>query len=71
VLNGATPPKMRLRYRLVRNGKVVASEEDYLTDHFYLGRPGAAFSSGELRHERDLLDNWFRKITQRAGGPAR
>lgn len=71
VLNGATPPKMRLRYRLVRNGKVVASGEDYLTDHFYLGRPGRSLSSGELRHERELLDSWFRKITQRAGGPAR
>lgn len=71
VLNGATSPKMRLRYRLVRNGKVVASGEDYLTDHFYLGRPGGALSSEELRHERELLDSWFRKITQRAGSPAR
>ena len=71
ILNGATPPKMRLRYRLMQNGKMVASGEDYLTDHFYLGRPGATLSSEELRHERELLDTWFRKITQRAGGPAR
>jgi hypothetical protein len=27
----------------------------------YMTRPGGAFSSEELRHEREMLDNWFRE----------
>jgi len=60
-LNGATPPKIRLRYRLERNGKLVASGEDSLSDRMYMSRPGAALSSEELRFEKEMLDDWFRQ----------
>jgi len=61
VLNGATPPKIRFRYRLERNHKVVAAGEDSLSDQFYLSRPGAGLSSDELRYEKSMLDDWFRQ----------
>jgi Protein of unknown function (DUF3016) len=61
VLNGATPPRITLRYRLTRNGKVVASGEDALSDQMYLSRPCAGLSTDELRFEKEMLDDWFRK----------
>jgi len=61
VLNGATPPKIRLRYRLVRNRKVVAAGEEMLSDPFYLDRPGVAGSSDPFKYEKALLDDWFQK----------
>jgi hypothetical protein len=67
MLNGATPPKISFRYRLERNGKVVASGEESLSDHSYLSRPGANLSSDELRYEKSMLDDWFREKLQRAG----
>jgi hypothetical protein len=61
ILNGATPPKIRLRYRLVRNGKLADAGEDLLSDQMYMSRPGGALSSDEFRYEREMLDNWFRE----------
>ena len=60
VLNGATPPKIRVRYRLERHHKVVAAGEDALSDQLYLGRPGAASSSDAFKYEKSMLDDWFR-----------
>jgi hypothetical protein len=61
VLNGVTPPKIRLRYRLERNHKVVAAGEDAISDQFYLGRPDTASSSDTLKYEKAMLDDWFRE----------
>ncbi|MCX7311100.1 MAG: DUF3016 domain-containing protein [Hyphomicrobiales bacterium] len=61
VLTGATPPRITLRYRLMRKGKVVASGEEALSDQMYLSRPGAGLSTDELRFEKEMLDDWFRK----------
>jgi hypothetical protein len=61
VLNGATPPKIRLRYWLERNHKVIAAGEDALSDQFYLGRPGTATSSDTFKYEKAMLDDWFRE----------
>jgi hypothetical protein len=61
VYNGATPPKIRLRYRLERNHKVVAAGEDSLSDQSYQSRPDVARSSDVLRYEKAMLDDWFRE----------
>jgi hypothetical protein len=61
VYNGATSPKIRLRYRLERNRKVVLSGEDSLSDQMYQSRPGAALSSDVLRYEKEMLGDWFQQ----------
>jgi hypothetical protein len=61
VLNGATPPKIRLRYRLERNHKVIAAGEDALSDPFYLSNASTVASSDTFKYEKALLDDWFRK----------
>jgi hypothetical protein len=69
VYNGATPPKIRLRYRLERHHKVVAAGEDSLSDQSYQSRPDVARSSDVLRYEKAMLDDWFRQKFS-AGRPA-
>lgn len=71
VLNGATSPKIKFRYRLERGGRLLESGEDSLSDHSYLSRPGAALSSDELSHEREMLDDWFRQKFSAGRRPAR
>ena len=71
VLNGATPPKITHRYRLLRNHKLVASGEDSLLDHSYLSRPGTGLSSDELQYEKTMLDDWFREKFSAGRTPAR
>jgi len=71
VMNEATPPKIRLRYRLERNHRIVASGEDSLSDQFYLSRPGVGLSSDELRYEKSMLDDWFREKFSAGRTPAR
>jgi hypothetical protein len=67
VLNGATSPKIRFRYRLESGRKLLASGEESLSDHSYLSRPGAGLSSDPLRYEKSMLDDWFRQKFQRTG----
>jgi hypothetical protein len=59
VLSGATWPKIKLRYALTRNGKVVASGEGWITDRVYRAHAGMASSSDPLRYEKNMLDDWF------------
>ena len=61
VLNGATWPKIRLRYRLERNHKIVAAGEEMLSDQYYLAHPGAGLSTDALRYEKAMLADWFRE----------
>ncbi len=58
IMTGATPPSLRLRYVLTRNGRTIASGEDSVSDHFYLSRPGAR-SGDALTYEKTLLNDWF------------
>jgi hypothetical protein len=59
VLNGATWPKVKLRYVLTRRGKTVASGEEWVTDQFYRAHPGMASANDPLRYEKNMLDEWF------------
>jgi hypothetical protein len=61
VMDGRTDwPRMRLRYTLEQNGKVIASGNAYLSDMSYLQRIGRYSSSDSLRFEKQMIDDWFR-----------
>lgn len=59
VLNGATWPKIKLRYALIRRGKTIATGEEWVTDQFYRVHAGMASASDPLRYEKNMLDDWF------------
>lgn len=61
VLKGrADWPRMHLRYRIERDGTVLRSGERELADANYLMH--SSRYNGELyQHEKDMLDDWFRK----------
>jgi len=61
VLKGrADWPRMHLRYRIEQDGTVLRSGERELADPNYL--MGSSRYGGELyEHEKDMLDDWFRK----------
>ncbi len=59
VVTDVTPPRIRLRYALARNGQPVAGGEEVLSDLNFM-TPGNRYSSGDrLRYEKALLDAWF------------
>ena len=62
VLNGrADWPRMRLRYSLESQGKVLASGEAQLSDMAYLNR-SPRYADGELlRYEKQMIDDWFKQ----------
>ena len=53
-------PHIHLRYKIEENGKVISSGESRLTDmNYQMGFN--RYSSEIYRHEKQLLDDWFRK----------
>ncbi|PHV47478.1 hypothetical protein CSQ91_25010 [Janthinobacterium sp. BJB301] len=61
VMDGRTDwPRLRLRYTLAQNGKVIASGNAYLSDMSYLQRLGRYSSTDALRYEKQMIDDWFR-----------
>jgi hypothetical protein len=61
---GADWPRMHLRYTLTQDGKVVNSGEADLASLNYLNEINF-YSSGEsLRHEKQMIDEWFSKTFQ-------
>jgi hypothetical protein len=53
-------PRIRLRYALADNGRVIATAEEDVTDLHYLLRPKVRLSRDPLRYEKAMLDDWFR-----------
>ena len=53
-------PRMRLRYTLEQNGRVIASGNANLSDMSYLQRIGRYSSTDALRYEKQMIDDWFR-----------
>jgi hypothetical protein len=60
LLTSATWPKIKLRYVLTKNRRIVATGKEWLTDQFYRSRAGLASASDPLRYEKNMLDDWFR-----------
>jgi len=59
VMLEGTPPSMRLRYRLMQGGNVLASGEQTLSDTSYLHFVNRYPSTDRLRFEKRMLDQWF------------
>jgi len=60
ILRDTTPPRIRMRYVLRRNGRVLARSEETVSDMNYLMRPSARLSGERLAYEKDMLRDWFR-----------
>ena len=60
IMREVTWPGIEVRYTLEQNGVVVESGEEAVTDLNYLMRAGIAYSSGSLRYEKAMLEEWFR-----------
>lgn len=58
---GADWPQMWLRYTLEENGQTLRSGEERLSNMNYQQRMGRHFDSDPLRHEKQMLDDWFDK----------
>lgn len=58
---GADWPRMHLRYSLTQDGKVVNSGEADLASLNYLNEMNWYGSNESLRHEKQMIDEWFGK----------
>jgi hypothetical protein len=58
---GADWPTMELQYQLERDGQVVASGSDRLSNMLYLDRMNRYTGSDTLRYEKPMIDEWFKK----------
>jgi hypothetical protein len=58
---GADWPRMHLRYRLTQEGQVVGSGEADLSSMNYLQQMNFYDSGASLRHEKQMIDEWFGK----------
>lgn len=61
VVTDLTPPRLRLRYRLRQNGRVVASAEESLSDLNFLMRYGRGASGTTFYYERELIRDWLQR----------
>ncbi|MGQ4273328.1 DUF3016 domain-containing protein [Terrihabitans sp. B22-R8] len=59
ILDGLSPPVIRLRYRLTERGRVIARGEERVSDLNYQMR--FVVGSGRLDYEKAMLRDWFRK----------
>ena len=61
VLKGlGDPPRIHLRYQIEQAGKVLSSGERKLVNHSYQGSFNR-YSNEMFSHEKQMLDDWFRK----------
>ncbi|MDC4228384.1 MAG: DUF3016 domain-containing protein (plasmid) [Candidatus Manganitrophus sp.] len=61
ILNDVTWPQIKVRYILEENGEVKVEKKESIRDMDYLRRPNPNFSNDSLRHEKVMLDDWFRE----------
>jgi len=60
LMNDATWPVITVRYVLSKNGRVLESREETISDQTYLTR-SPTISSGALPYEKATLEDWFRE----------
>jgi hypothetical protein len=60
-LREVTPPRIKLRYALRQGDTVLAEAEETVSDINYLTRPEARRRDDPLRHEKAMLEEWFRR----------
>jgi len=61
VLTDVTWPRIELQYTLSRDGQVIASGRERISDMNYLVMPRRSYGSDRFIYERPMLDNWFAK----------
>lgn len=59
VYDDISPPRIKLRFALSEDGRVVASGEERLSDPSYLNTLSRPSSGDPLRYERPMLTKWF------------
>jgi hypothetical protein len=67
VMTDSTWPRLRLRYTLEQDGRVIAEAEETVSDLTYLTRARQARSGDRLFYEKAMLDDWFRQRMLRRG----
>jgi len=61
IMRESTWPRIRLRYELTQNRRVISTGNELVSNQMYLGSLGMTSSSDPLRYEKNMLDDWFRK----------
>jgi hypothetical protein len=61
VNGGADWPRVTLRYTITRDGQVVKSGQESLSDMAYQQHMSRYASDDGLRYEKHMLDQWFRE----------
>lgn len=61
---GADWPSIKLRYAVEANGAVVKSGETIVSDMNYLYHANRYFEGEALRYEKQMLDDWFKRVIQ-------
>ena len=64
VRGGADWPTMQLRYSVLQDGKVIKSGEERLSDMNYTQHINRYGSDASLRYEKQMLDDWCRKLVK-------
>ena len=54
-------PRIKLRYTLTRDDRVVAGAEEQLADMNFLTSSNRYLSGDRLRYEKAMLDDWFER----------
>lgn len=60
VVRDITWPRIKVRYVLRQDDRVLSSGEEAITDLDYLAHVNAASYSDPLRYEKAMLEEWFR-----------
>ncbi len=59
-MRDVTWPRIGLKYRLLEGGTEIAKAAESISDMNYLTRVGLRSTSDRLRHEKAMLEEWFR-----------
>jgi len=59
---GADWPRIHLRYVLESNGSVIKSGDEQISDMMYLDHVPHYTDGDLLQYEKQMLDDWFRKV---------
>src|SRR5262245_20274871 len=60
IMSPATWPRIKMRYTLAQNGRMLTRGEETIFDLEYLSNAVGRSSGDPLRYEKAMLDDWFR-----------
>ena len=61
IMDGITPPRFKMRFRLTVNGRIISQGEESIVGTNYLMGFSARNSSDTFAFEKQMLRRWFRK----------